>query len=211
MSNRYVKYKPIYDEWIKFYPLTLDNLDDEEWRPVPNYEGYQVSNYGRVKSLKKREPYIMIPSINKNGYLIVLLSKNNKRKLFLISRLVALSFIPNTNGKPQVNHIFSRFNNYVDCLEWATGSENMRHAFAFGLQENAKGEDNYAAKITNDQAEYIRKNPDNLSGVQLAKKFSVCKQTITNIQLGKTFKNVNGRIRDKQQALAELMMQYGTK
>ena len=72
----------------------------EEWKPIKEYEGlYEVSNYGRIKSLigqygKQREK-ILKNNKQKNGYIHITLYKNGKLKTYSIHRLVAETFIPN--------------------------------------------------------------------------------------------------------------------
>ena len=72
------------------------------------YEGlYQVSNFGKILSLNYHntgKPELMNPSTNKDGYLKVNLRKNGERKTCLVHRLIAETFLPNPEGKPQVNH-----------------------------------------------------------------------------------------------------------
>ena len=76
----------------------------------------------------------MKPYHDKWGYLRIDLSNERGRHVFSVSRLVAMTFIPNPYNKPEVNHIDgNKENNLVDNLEWATRSENERHAFANGL------------------------------------------------------------------------------
>lgn len=161
---------------------------------VPKYE---VSTYGNVKSfMKNRKGRLLTPRHNKNGYLCVYIWIGGKPKLYAIHRLVAQAFIPNPANKPEVNHINGiKSDNRVENLEWCTRSENRQHAYDTGLAR--QGEKHGRAKLTNDQARYIRENPDNLKGRVLAKKFGVSEMVISNIQRGKSYKIVGGAVRDK--------------
>ena len=104
-------------------------MEEEIWKPIKDYEGlYEVSNLGRVKSLNYRKTgkeKILKNMKNNNGYLVVGLTKNGKRKNYLIHRLVAEAFIPNTEGKPHIDHINTIKNdNSVENLRWVTNKEN---------------------------------------------------------------------------------------
>lgn len=113
--------------------LELDNFPKEEWKDVENYEGlYQVSNLGKVKSLKdnngKPREKIMKQEKTKNGYLRIMLCKNGKRERFLVHRLVAQAFLENPSNLPCVNHIDeNKENNQVDNLEWCTYQYNLTY------------------------------------------------------------------------------------
>lgn len=100
----------------------------EIWKPIPCYEGlYEVSNYGNIRSLFRYKKVLKPWDIG-TGYLMIYLSKEKTRKAFLVHRLVANAFIPNPEGKPQVNHIDeNRANNSADNLEWCTCKENHDH------------------------------------------------------------------------------------
>lgn len=105
----------------------------EEWKDIKGFEGlYQVSNLGRVKSLKfingvkqyNREKILF--QSTRSGYFTVNLCKERKRFSKQIHRLVAEAFIPNYFNKNIVNHKdFDRKNNCVDNLEWVTQKENV--------------------------------------------------------------------------------------
>ena len=109
---------------------------EEIWKPVIGYEGlYEVSSYGRVKSLCKydsrnrfREERILKLCANRLGYLKVGLSSNNKTKKYLVHRIVAEAFIPNPNNLPIINHRDENpSNNNVDNLEWCTAKYNSNY------------------------------------------------------------------------------------
>ena len=115
----------------------------EIWKDIKGYEGYyQISNFGRVKSLdryvattgnpsgkrlikgKLKKPTERIGK-NGNGYYHINLDKNNNSKLFTIHKLVAETFIPNPDNLPCINHKDeNKHNNHVDNLEWCTIAYN---------------------------------------------------------------------------------------
>ncbi|MBQ3433419.1 MAG: NUMOD4 motif-containing HNH endonuclease [Selenomonadaceae bacterium] len=194
LARRREESKLAYAALMKFYPLTLDDLPDEIWLPVPDYEGYHVSNFGRVKSFKRGKVKILKPAMI-SGYLLVTLSKDNKPKMFYVHRLVALAFIPNLESKREINHIDGhKLNNFVGNLEWCTPKENRQHAVALGLRKS--GEDRPDAKLTNQQVRYIRENPDGLNIYKLAEMFGVNPTKISAAQRGETYKNAGGSIRE---------------
>jgi hypothetical protein len=95
----------------------------EEYKIIEGFENYSVSNFGNVKNNKTGK--IINPRLNRNGYYIIDLHKNGKRKTFKVHRLVALTFIPNPENKPSIDHINNdRTNNNVNNLRWCTNSEN---------------------------------------------------------------------------------------
>ena len=105
----------------------------EVYKPIPGYKGsYEVSNFGNVKSLKGKLPKVLVPILNKWGYLQVSLCQNSIKKVYTIHQLVAitfLNFIPNGHVKV-INHInFNRTDNRLENLEIVTNRENcnMQH------------------------------------------------------------------------------------
>lgn len=106
---------------------------EELTRNVVGYEGlYSIDIFGNVMRLcdnKEVKQYI-----NQYGYANVALSKNGKQKQHKVHRLIASAFIPNPQGKEQVNHIDGIKNhNVVWNLEWVTSKENNIHASNVGL------------------------------------------------------------------------------
>ena len=99
--------------------------DTEEWKQIPNFENYEVSNLGKVRNKKTKR---ILKPCNNGGYLYVGLRCNGSAKTFKIHQLVGLCFIENPNNRQQINHIDKdRTNNNISNLEWCTAAENNAH------------------------------------------------------------------------------------
>lgn len=105
---------------------------NETWKDISGFEGmYQVSNFGRVRSLKFGKERILKPVLTGHGYLDVILCKDGKTKQMKIHRLVANAFLPNPDNLPVINHIDeNKKNNLVDNLEWVTQQYNVEYSRA---------------------------------------------------------------------------------
>ena len=195
--RKYEEALPAYHALMKYYPLTLDNLDGEVWKEIDGFDKYQVSNYGRIKSFWGKEPRILKPYLPIE-YLSVALCGNGKKKHQKVHILVAKAFIPNPDHKPEVNHDDGhKFNCHVSNLYWATSAENNQHAVKNGLSKS--GVEHSQSKIKDEKdIIYIRDNPDHLTQQQLAEMFGVGETTISDIQLGKTYQNAGGIIRQSK-------------
>ena len=89
---------------------------------------YQISNYGRVKSLKHGKEKIKKIGKNAKGYSQIGLLKNGQRKMFKIHRLVAHMFLTGYFEGAEVNHIDeNKNNNHVLNLEWCTREYNENY------------------------------------------------------------------------------------
>lgn len=117
-------------------------MNEEYWLPIQGWQGlYEVSNLGRIKSLRRQilagsRKYILRGRFlkqrcDKDGYLLVDLHNQGNVVTFKVHRLVAEAFIENPQEKPQVNHKDgNRANNLLQNLEWVTDSENKYHRFS---------------------------------------------------------------------------------
>ena len=101
----------------------------ENWQPVKGYDGiYEVSDKGRVRSLKFCKERILKPIKDPGGYLRVNLCKEGKVKLTLVHRIVAEAFIQNPNNLETVNHKDEvKTNNVVSNLEWMSKRDNNNY------------------------------------------------------------------------------------
>lgn len=116
--------------------LSLEDLDGEEWKPLPGYEEYyMVSTLGRIKVLdriiierrkKLIKEHILKPKTNGYKYWTVGICIKGKIVYKYVHRLVALTFLENKYNKPEVDHLNTNTNdNRLLNLSWATHMENQ--------------------------------------------------------------------------------------
>ena len=136
-------------------------MNKEIWKPIEGYEGlYEVSNYGRIKSLKRKvfvkkkniyktvNERILKPNKNTHGYYSLFLSKNGMAKIVTVHSLVANAFISNPNNYPQINHKDEdKSNNNAENLEWCTCKYNINYGtHNIRVKEKNKGKKNPRAR-----------------------------------------------------------------
>lgn len=131
--------------------LNLDDLPGEEWRDIKDFEGlYQISNYGRVKSLgriknckssnqfaKFNSKVIIkerIMKLKKDRYLRVqLYDKNGYSKYYSVHKLVGKTFIKNNDNTLIIDHKNNNtYDNRVNNLQWVTYSDNAKYSYDRG-------------------------------------------------------------------------------
>lgn len=176
----------------------------EEWVPVkvPHFcNGFHISTFGRLKGLKKK--HINKAYITEGGYLRTTITHEKVTNSFYLHILVANAFIPKPENLTeielldiQVNHKKGiKTDNRVWELEWNTRSQNMLHAFKFGL--NHSGENHFRSKLFNKQVLEIFHSKEKRK--ELAKKYSVGVATIKNIKLGILWSEVTGKYYQKSE------------
>lgn len=175
----------------------------ETWKKIPGYSNYMASDMGKIKTFNWKNQgitRIMMPAKDKSGYLRTMLKGDDgKFNTVKIHRIIALTFIENSENKPEVNHKNSiRIDNRVSNLEWVTKSENIKHSFKYGNSSN-RGELNPAATITEKDVIEIRKNykygrksrfEGGESKPELARKYNTTVAVIKMIIQRKTWKHI---------------------
>lgn len=179
----------------------------EVWKDIKNYEGsYQVSDLGRVKSLARivesrkgvfvnKKELILKTAKNRKGYLCVKLCKVvdnfSVSKKGIIHRLVANEFLENPFNKPQVNHKNGiKYDNRVDNLEWATGSENVIHSLSNKLKVPQKGSEHGMSKLTEKEVLEIRAIGRTKTLKEVGKIYNVDLSLISLILLNKIWNHI---------------------
>ncbi len=170
----------------------------EKWLPIKDFPGYEISNYGRVKSWRYSHGKRKIPRILKGsfvpptGYKSVVLSRNNKKpKHQWVHRLVLKTFLgePPTPKHQCAHNDGNSINNYIDNIRWATCKENQHDKIRHGTI--LRGEKITQSKLKTKDVIIIKKliicGENN---TQIAKKFNVTHSLISAIKLNKVWKHV---------------------
>lgn len=150
------------------------------------FEDYCVTDDGAIYSLKSKK--FLNLQYNDNGYVVVTLRKDGKTKTLRIHRLVALMYLRDSYfDGAHVNHIDGdKTNNNVQNLEWVTRQENMRHAYDNDLVLSKP------KILSDDDLHLICQSLEQGSRVvDVAKMFSVDRETIDRIYRGTLFKHIS--------------------
>ena len=152
------------------------------YREVEGFPNYMVSRCGSVigKSL-----FPLKQQANRQGYLRVGLYYKGKRRTAAVHRLVAIAFLENPDGKPEVNHIDKDIsNNSVDNLEWVTCKENVAHSI-----EEYRGERNGFSKLTEEDVSSIKFliREGSMPQKEIAELFRISEANISSIKHGNTW------------------------
>lgn len=166
----------------------------ENWKPISGYEGiYEVSDLGHIKRIKpEASTYvgkILAGGLDEDGYRVLLLYKNGKRRMFKAHRLVAQAFVPNPSNLPQVNHKnTNKIDNRAGNLEWCSCKYNINHAVDSGVWNAAKGSNHGNSKLKEDQVIEIRAQlARGVSCETLGKLFGVSPATVHDIHKNRTW------------------------
>ncbi len=163
----------------------------EIWKDIAGYEGlYQVSNLGRVYSLRK-DIYLNTDSGGHVYNRVVLYDSNGKRNRIYLHRLVALTFIPNPDNLPwALHHDDNPKNNSVNNLYWGTEEDNNSDRVKRNRQ--AKGEACNKKILTSDQVMEIKKRFTGKRGEcrKLADEYGVTNTCISLIRRGINWKHI---------------------
>lgn len=182
-------------------------MTDEQWRPVVGFEGeYDVSNFGRVRSLTRVHVYQRIdqysgnvidvtrthkgkelrPGRMKSGHLSVALGKGNSRCVHV---LVLEAFVgPRPAGMEGLHGDDVPSNNRLDNLRWGTRSDNIKDAIANG--NKGVGSRSYQAKLTESDVIRIKRYYGHLSANEVGRIFGVSGGSIRQIRRGEAWKHV---------------------
>ena len=171
--------------------------------PITGYEGvYEISNFGRVKSLARICPHpkgdlnikerILKPGVSASGYAVVNLQYLGKRLTTSVHRLVAIMWVREPKEFEQVNHIDgNKLNNKADNLEWVTASDNCKYNFTMLGKKARSGEDNNLTKLSREQVIEIKKLLKTLKPSEVSKITGVNRKNISSIKCGRSWRHLD--------------------
>lgn len=176
----------------------FDDLEQEEWRTTPGFEGYEVSNFGRVRSYRAHggnrggrlieTPRTKTTRRHSTGYLFVVLqSEPGKSRPTAVHTLVAAAFLgPRPDGYQVAHADGNKLNARLENLRYATASENAQDKVAHGTAP--VGERNARAKLTNAHVVEIKRCwAAGETQVSLARRFRVSRAAIQWVLNGRNW------------------------
>ena len=163
-------------------------------KDIKGYEGLYFCNiegefFSYPKKTRKGTRKLKTIKHGVMGYLSVDLCKNGNVKKTLAHRLIAETFLPNLENKPQVNHINGiKSDNRVSNLEWVTSSENQLHWILIGLR-SSKGVKNSQSKLNENDVLSILK--DNRKYIDICADYDISLSTIYDIKKRRSWSHIN--------------------
>ena len=163
-----------------------------EWRDVQGYPGYQVSNYGQVRSLPvpghHNQAIILKGEPGDEGHIRVRLYRNKTSRRFLVHHLVLEAFVgPCPPHLHVCRHLDNNSqNNFVGNLVWATQKENMADKKIHGTEQ--KGERHPRVKLTAEKVREIKVLlAQGVSQMEIGRRYGVSNYAICDIAHGKSW------------------------
>lgn len=161
-------------------------------KPISDFPNYFITIDGAVISTKYNKKRRLQEYVNILGYVQVILCRKGKLYCKLIHRLVLETFVGKCPKNKQCRHLDGiKCNNHLSNLCWGTRHENQMDRKLHGTFTFSHGEDHYLSKLTELQVKKIRE----LSKLgyrqhEIAKMFSICRQTVSQIVLRKSWKHI---------------------
>ncbi len=128
----------------------MKSKEIELWESIPEYEDYEVSSFGRIKSWKNySSPKLLRPWIDSSGYSNIYLRKEVEVRVnHSVHKLVAQAFVPNPKKHSHVTHIDGdRSNNQPSNLLWIGKLKNKYKVLLKELMDKYKLDEEDVVKI----------------------------------------------------------------
>jgi len=181
----------------------LRKLDDEVWKEIPFADKkYEISTYGRVRSYcyDKVNGKILRPGLTK-GFSTVTFKTSERKKTFLVHKLVAMVFIPKeSDDQTIVIHLdWIKRNNHYKNLKWVTKDEAYARIMP-RLQEINKIKNKGIIRNSKLKPEDVKVLKGMLDkGIKqnvIAKLFSISEMQVTRIKRGENWSKIKALVEE---------------
>jgi hypothetical protein len=181
-------------------------MNNEVWKEVYGISEYAVSNYGRIKRVKKgqgaRCREIKWQTNTSNGYPVVRFCINGKQFAKSVHQIVALTFLGEKPLDKEIRHIDgNKLNNHLDNLAYGTKKENAKDKKLHGTY--LFGENIHNAKLKNNDVINMRKmREEGFLLKDISSKFGIAVSTAGRVCRGITWRieTANARVLDRSAA-----------
>ena len=164
----------------------------ELWKDTVRFPGFQVSSFGRVRSLKRGSPHLCRQQRDADGYHYVAVNDYGKHRKLRVGAEVATAFIgPRPKGLVCAHKDGDLENDRMSNLKWCTQQENIDDKVVHGTM--AKGERIWCSKLTKEFVIWLRCQPKR-RGLFLtwANKLGISREALANAYYGRTWRHVPG-------------------
>lgn len=162
----------------------------ERWRQIPGYPDYDISEKGRVRTWKSGKPVLMKTRPGDDTYpRVTLQDAKGKKKVERVHLLTARAFLGAARGR-LVRHRSKSKSPSVTNLEYGTYMDNHRDKYRDGTDQ--RGEKNSQAELIKKHAKQVYKLKGKLTQQEIADRFGVSRQAVSDIHRGVTWSRVTG-------------------
>jgi hypothetical protein len=167
-----------------------------EIRKIPSTIGYAATRDGRIISYHRLEPFALKDAAHPQGYRKVQVKTPEGIKNRLVHRLVLEAWVgPCPDGCVTNHKNGDKADNCLKNLEYCTQSENMAHAYGYGLSPKPptkRGSDCLLAKMTEEKVLELRAEIDRAPGYlkRLGIKYGLQPAAVSKILLRRTWTHV---------------------
>lgn len=163
------------------------------WKDIPGWDGYQVSNYGEVRSWRGRGksgtrtvPILLSGGVNRYGYREYKLSRRGLKTHFTGGQLVLMGFVgPRPDNLVACHNNGDPHDNRVENVRWDTQASNMADKLTHGTMPC--GERHPNSKLTDAEASVVKRLKGHVPVASVARALGLAPAQITRIWKGKSY------------------------
>lgn len=168
----------------------------KRWKTIPGFSDYEVSTMGEVRSYKGDKPRLMKLRIGSDGYpRVTLQDDDGTKRVRRVHLLVADAYLGPAKGRIVRHRNGDLQDPRLANLKYGTQKENSADRYLHGT--HGMGDNNSQAILTAKEARAIMQLKGKISQVEIAKRFGISRQAVSDIHTGKTWADETARVKGK--------------